>query len=83
MNWRPWTQIVSFWPFGGVGSVVDADSTSPSGPELGGLMIPPSFTNVTTVITTRINAAAIVHPTSSRVFPWIWTASAPFLARNL
>ena len=39
MYWRPWTQIVSFLPLGGVGSVNDADSTSPSAFEFGGLMM--------------------------------------------
>ena len=46
-------------------------------------MMPGSFTNVTTVRTTRISAAAIVQPISRRVLPWIWAATAPFLARNL
>ena len=39
--------------------------------------------NVTTVRTTRIIAAAIVQPISSRVLPWICAAVRTFLARNL
>jgi hypothetical protein len=50
--------------------------------EFGGLMIPGSFTNVTTVRTTRISAAPTVQPISRRVFPWIWAATRFFLARN-
>ena len=42
-----------------------------------------SFTNVTTVMTTRITAAATVQPISRRVLPWIWAATLLFLARNL
>src|SRR2546430_4647962 len=82
MYWRPCTQIVTCLPLGGVGCVVEADSTTP-GLEFGGLMMPPSLTNVTTVIATRISAAATVQETSRRVLPWIWAATAPFLARNL
>src|SRR5436309_15812892 len=80
MNWRPWTQTTSFLPLGVVGSVVEADSAAL---EFGGLMMLGSFTNVTTVSTTRIRAAATVHPISRRVLPWICAATAPFLARNL
>ena len=83
MYWRPWTQIVMVLPLGGVGRVTDADSTSPLALESGGLMIAGRWTNVTTVSATRISAAATVQPISRRVFPWIWAATAPFLARNL
>ena len=76
-------QIVSFLPSGGVGSVVEAVSTSPLAPEFGGLMMLGSLTNVTTVSTTRISAAATVQPISKRVLPWICAATAPRLARNL
>ena len=76
-------QIVSFLPFGGVGSVSEADRTSPFALEFGGLMMLGSLMNVTTVRTTRISAAATVQPISSRVLPWICAATAPFLARNL
>ncbi len=83
MYWRPCTQIVTALPLGGVGWVTDADSTSPLAFELGGLMMLGSLMNVTTVSTTRISAAATVQPISSVVLPWIWAATAPFLARNL
>ena len=82
MNWRPCTQIVSCLPFGVVGGPSDADR-KPLALESGGLMMLGSFTNVITVSTTRINAAATVHPISRRVLPWICAATAPFLARNL
>ena len=82
MNWRPWTQIVTFLPFGGFGRLSDADS-SPLALVFGGLMMLGSFTNVTTVMMTRITAAATVQPISSRVLPWIWAATLFFLARNL
>src|SRR5436305_14335216 len=82
MYCRPCTQIVSFLPLGGVGSLVEADKIGVA-LEFGGLMIPGSLTNVTTVSTTRITAATTVQPISSRVLPWIWAATAPFLARNL
>src|SRR5205809_109072 len=75
MYWRPWTQIVTCLPFGGVGAVVDADSTTP-GFEFGGLMMPPSLTNVMTVMATRISAAATVQETSRRVLPWIRATAA-------
>src|ERR1700723_3725388 len=83
MYWRPWTQITYLSPLGGFGSVVDADSTSPSASEFGALMMLGNFTNVTTVSTTRRNAAAAAQPISSRVLPWIWAATGFFLARNL
>ena len=51
--------------------------------ESGGLMIAGRWMKVTIVNATRISAAATVQPISSRVFPWIWAATAPFLARNL
>src|SRR5947209_17916193 len=82
MNCRPCTQMISFLPLGGLGAVVEADRNA-AGFELGGLMIDGSLTKVTTVRTTRIRAAAIVHPISRRVLPWIWAATAPRLARNL
>jgi len=69
MYWRALMQIVSLLPFGGVGSVVEADSTRPLGSEFGGLMTLGSLTKVTTVSTTRISAAATVQPISSRVLP--------------
>ena len=88
MYWRPVTQMVSFLPFGGVGSVVEAVSTPsaswrPSAPLFGGSWIEPSFANVTAERTTRISAAPTVQEISRRVLPWIWAATRPFLARNL
>ena len=47
--------------------------------EFGGLMMLGSLTNVTTVSTTRISAAATVQPISSRVLPWIWAATRALL----
>src|SRR5579884_652495 len=82
MYWRAWMQIVIRFCPGTLGSVVEADSTVP-GSDAGGLMMLGSFTKVTTVSTTRISAAATVHPISRRVLPWIWAATAPRLARNL
>src|SRR5436305_2011819 len=81
MNWRPCTQIVTCLPFGGVGWVVEADRTTP-GLEFGGLMMPLSLTKVTTVIATRIRAAATVHETSRVVLPWICGAPATALCRR-
>ena len=81
MNWRPWTQIVSFLPLGGVGWLSD-DSRKPAF-EFGGLRMLGSLMKVTTVRTTRIIAAAIVQAISSRVLPWICAAVRTFLARNL
>ncbi len=83
MYWRPWMQTDSFLPLGGVGWVTDADRARPAASELGGLTMLGSLTKVTTVSTTRIRAAASVQPISRRVLPWIWAATAPFLARNL
>ena len=71
MYWRPWMQTVSFLPFGGVGSVTEADRTRPPESELGGSMMLGSLTKVTTVSTTRISVAATVQPISSCVLPWI------------
>src|SRR5579884_2986183 len=82
MNWRAWTQIVSCLWLGGVGSDSDA-ARKPWEPEFGGLMMLGSFTNVTTVSTTRIRAAPTVQPISSGVLPWIWAATRLRLARNL
>ena len=82
MYWRPFTQITSVWPLGGVGSFVDAESTRPSESEFGAFRTPGSLMNVTTVITTTISAAATVQPISSLVLPWIWAATAPFDARK-
>ncbi len=75
-------QTVSFLPFGGVGALTEADSTSPLASELGGLTMLGSLMNVTTVSTTRISAAATVQPISRRVLPWIWAATGLFLARK-
>ena len=58
MYWRPWTQTVSFLPFGGVGALSEADSRRPLESELGGLTMLGSLMKVTTVSTTRISAAA-------------------------
>ena len=69
MYCRPWTQIVSFLPLGGEGWV-RADSRN-GAVEFGGLMMLGNLTNVTTVRITRIMAAPIVQPISSRVLPWI------------
>src|ERR1700723_1699418 len=83
MYWRPWTQITYLSPLGGFGSVVDADSTSPSASGCGALMMLGSFTTGTPVSTPKISPAATVQPISSRVLPWIWAATGFFLARNL
>src|SRR5579884_3119141 len=83
MYCRPWTQIVSFLPLGGLGWVTEADRKFPVAVELGGLMMLGSFTKVTTVNTTRIRAAPTVQPISRRVLPWIWAATGLRLARNL
>ncbi len=82
MYWRPVTQMVSFLPLGGVGSVVDAN-WRPLGPLFGGFWIEPSFEKVTAASTTRISAAPTVQVISRRVLPWIWAATRPLLARNL
>ena len=42
-----------------------------------------SLTNVTTVSTTRISAAATVQPISRRVLPWIWAATRVLLGAEL
>src|SRR6202035_2322793 len=83
MYWRPCTQIVSFLPLGGAGSLIDAERKVPEAVELGGLRMLGSLMNVTTVSTTRISAAPTVHPISSRVLPWIWAATGFRFARNL
>ncbi len=83
MYWRPWMQIMSFWPLGGVGRVSEAERTNPLALEFGGLTMLGSLTKVTTVSTTRISAAATVQLISSRVLPCTWAATAPRLARNL
>ena len=69
-------------PFGGLGRLSEADSR-PFALVFGGSVMLGSFTNVTTVMTTRITAAATVQPISRRVLPWIWAATLFFLARNL
>ena len=46
-------------------------------------MMPGSSTNVAMVRKTRITPAPTVQPISSRVLPWIWAATRPFLARYL
>ena len=48
-----------------------------------GFLIPGSITKVAMVRKTRITAAPTVQPISSRVLPWIWAATRPFLARYL
>jgi hypothetical protein len=75
-------QMVIFLPFGGVGVLREADSTSPLASELGGLMMLGNLMKVTTVSTTRISAAATVQPISRRVLPWIWAATGLRLARK-
>ena len=51
--------------------------------EAAGFLMSGSLMNVTAVMNTRITAAPTVQPISSRVLPWIWAATRPFLARYL
>ena len=51
--------------------------------EAAGSLIPGSWMKVTAVMKTRITAAPIVHPISSRVLPWICAATRPRRALNL
>ena len=48
-----------------------------------GFLMSGSLMNVTAVMNTRITAAPTVQPISSRVLPWIWAATRPFVARYL
>ena len=83
MNWRPVTQIVSFWPLGGLGAVSEADRTALAlASEFGGFTIPGSLMNVTVAMITRISAALSVRVSSRRVLPWIWRATGFLLALN-
>src|SRR3569832_1973284 len=82
MYWRPVTQIVSLWPFGGVGASIEADRT-PFASLFGGFWIELSFEKVISASATRITAAPTVQEISRRVLPWICAATRPFFARNL
>src|SRR6202020_2395217 len=80
MYCRPWPQITSDLPLGGVGCV--SEDSRNGALEFGGLRMLPSLTKVTTVRITRTAAAPTVQPTSSAVLPWIWAATFTFLARK-
>ena len=86
----PLTQTLSDLPLGGnflVGpeakSVPLSASCRPLAPEFGGLRMLLSLAKVKAASTTRMSAAPTVQPTSSRVLPRIWAATAPLRARNL
>ena len=77
-------------PLGGRGwkaeaflTFVTTGVTKPSASEFGGVRMPPSIPNVTAASTTSTTAAPIVQPTSRRVLPRIWAATASLRARNL
>src|SRR4051794_14276920 len=48
-----------------------------------GFLMLGSITKVAVVMKISRHAAPTVQPISSRVLPWIWAATRPFLARNL
>ena len=82
--------MLSESPRGGAGWSVEANIAAAatglpwaSMSDAAGSLIPGSLMNVTAVMNTRITAAPIVQPTSSRVLPWIWAATRPRRALNL
>ena len=54
-----------------------SSATKPPGFDSAGFLIGPRKMNVTTVSTTRIDAAPIVQPISSFVLPLIWAGGSP------